>query len=104
MQAKNKERSRQTPVKRILKKAINVPMLTDISVPHIQSEGNTEFIVDGCRGIIEYEQDRITLDADTLVIAFTGDNMELKSYSDIETVISGEIFSVEFRSQRGKGH
>ena len=84
-----------------LKTALDIPEILTSNLPHIEAEGNREISVDGCRGILEYTQDKVRLNAGKLIITFVGDNMEIKAYSEIQTVISGNILSVEFESQGG---
>ncbi|MBQ5994416.1 MAG: YabP/YqfC family sporulation protein [Clostridia bacterium] len=93
---------RRTAGRSQLKAALGIPGLPDFSEPHLEAQGNREFILDGCRGILEYEQGLIRLNTDTLVITFRGENTEIKSYSEIGTVISGNILSVEFETQGSK--
>lgn len=82
-----------------IKTALDIPESFTAGLPHIEAEGNREICVDGCRGILEYSQDKIRLNTGKLVITFTGDGIEIKSHSEIQTVISGNILSVEFESE-----
>ncbi len=82
-----------------LKTALDIPEILTSNLPHIEAEGNREISVDGCRGILEYTQDKVRLNAGKLIITFVGDDMEIKAYSEIQTVIGGNILSVEFESQ-----
>ncbi|MEG1551625.1 MAG: YabP/YqfC family sporulation protein [Oscillospiraceae bacterium] len=66
--------------------------------PHIEANGNKEFIVEGCKGILEYEENVIKINAGSIVISFLGSDMEIKNYCDDETVIVGNIVSIEFTS------
>lgn len=85
-------------MKSTLRQRLEIPEMLDYKMPHIQADGNREIIVDGCKGIVEYSQDRIKLNTGALVIGFTGDGIEIKDYSDSQTVISGNIFSIDFES------
>ena len=82
--------------KRNIRTALAIPGLPDFSQPHLEALGNREFIVDGCHGILEYEQGRIKLNTDTLAITFVGENIELGSYCETGTVITGNVLKVEF--------
>ena len=82
-----------------LKTALDIPEILTAELPHIEAEGNREISVDGCRWIIEYTQDNVRLNEPQLIITFVGDDMEIKAYSEIQTVISGNILSVEFEGQ-----
>lgn len=65
-------------------------------MPHIETEGNKEAVVDGCFGITEYDNDRISLNAGSLTVTFCSGDLTLCSYSDEQTVIKGSIISIEF--------
>ena len=75
--------------------ARDMPKFLSPSVPHIETEGNKEAVVDGCFGITEYDNDRISLNAGSLTVTFCGSDLTLSSYSDEQTVIKGSIISIE---------
>ncbi len=83
---------------RILKSALDIPEILCKDLPHIEAEGNREISVDGCKGILEYTQEKIKINAGKLIIVFTGEEMEIKTYSEIQTVISGNILGIEFET------
>lgn len=84
---------------RLIHSALDLPGMPDSRLPHIEAQGNREFIIDGCKGILEYEEGRIKLNTDCLTVSFTGKNVEIKAYSDIQTVVSGNIYKIEFEEQ-----
>lgn len=84
--------------KESIKDALDIPQALNPSLPHIEAEGNREIAVDCCKGILEYTEDRIKLNAGSLIITFSGSNIEIKVYSDIQTVIAGDIVSIEFEN------
>ena len=95
--ALSRSRRKQKGLKsRLVSKAMEGYEMPDLSLPDIQARGNREFTVDGCKGILEYEQDSIKLNTGKLIITFLGDAMEISVYSELETIITGNIFSVEF--------
>jgi sporulation protein YqfC len=63
---------------------------------HIELEGNIELVLDGCKGILEYEDERIKICTDTLAVCISGDRMNIKTYNQEQIVISGKILSIEF--------
>ncbi len=95
---RKREKTASGNKKAVIKSVIDLPESLNPTLPHIEAEGNREISVDGCRGILEYGQDRIKLNAGSLIIAFYGDNLEIKVYSDIQTVIAGSIASIEFEN------
>lgn len=75
---------------------LDIPNLARRDVPHIEAEGNREIIVDGCKGILEYAEDRIKINTGSLIICFKGTELIVKSYSEVSIVLTGNIISVEF--------
>jgi sporulation protein YqfC len=63
---------------------------------HIQLEGNSELILDGCKGIMEYETDRIKICTDTVAVTVTGDSLTIRTFALEQIIISGKILSVDF--------
>lgn len=80
----------------LVRKAVDGYGLYDIGLPNIQTRGNREVSVDGCKGILEYEQGRIRLNTGKLIITFIGEGIEIEAYSVLQTVITGNIVSIEF--------
>ena len=59
MTARRKQRKKVSEQKIV--GALDMPKILSPSVPHIEMEGNKEAVVDGCFGITEYDDDRISL-------------------------------------------
>ena len=95
MRRKDKATKRQmTSAQRVL----DLPEIVHADVPHIEMQGNREAVVDGCRGVLEYEEDKIKLNAGMCVLLFRGSDLTIKTYSDSLTEITGEIIAVEFEN------
>ena len=85
----------------IFNTAFNFSQLQSVSLPHIEADGNRELLIEGCKGIIAYEEGRISLNTGKLVVTVIGGGIEIKAFSDIQTVISGDIISISFVSVQG---
>ena len=96
--SRSKRKNTEKEFKNALRDRLEIPEMLDTKLPHIEADGNKEIIVDGCKGIVEYSQSRIKLNTGTLIVGFTGDDIEIKNYSDSQTLISGNIFSIDFES------
>ena len=94
----NRRKSRKKEHKDVLKTALDIPQVITPGVAHIEMDGNREVAIDGCRGILEYEEDKIKLNTGNLLVSFIGSNLEIKVYSDIQTVVVGDIISIEFEN------
>lgn len=66
-------------------------------VPYIEMLGGGEAVVDGCKGVLEYTEDTIALNAGACVLRFQGKNLTIRAYSESQTEIYGDISSVEFK-------
>ena len=61
---------------------------------HIEIFGNT-FVLDGCRNIVQYDEDAIRLNTGRKIISVLGSNLVIKDFSCCQATISGCIVSVE---------
>ena len=68
----------------------------DIEKGNIELFGNTQIIVDGCKGVIDYNEDFLKLDLGKIVLKVTGRNLVIDSYIYEQVDLKGEIVSVEF--------
>lgn len=62
----------------------------------IQMSSNREALIDGCRGLLEYGDEKIRVNVGNGVVQLVGRGLEIKSLSYTNVVISGYILSVEF--------
>ena len=62
----------------------------------IQMSSNREVLIDGCRGLLEYGDEKIRVNVGNGVVQLVGRGLEIKSLSYTNVVISGYILSVEF--------
>lgn len=64
----------------------------------IEFRGNTDVIIEGCRGILEYRDDCIALNLEKKTVSFYGNKLEIDNFLDGFVQIKGEITSSEFSS------
>lgn len=88
----NKNRAVNTKIEEVF----DMPKILKPSVPHIETEGNREVIIDGCKGIMEYDDGLIKLNAGCLTVTFKGADLTIKAYSESQSMITGDIISIEF--------
>jgi sporulation protein YqfC len=63
---------------------------------HIELSGNTEAVVDGCVGVLEYDENIIRLAGKKMSVRFTGRRLQLKVLTHDSAVLEGFILGVEF--------
>lgn len=66
------------------------------NLPIITFTGNRQIQIDGCLGIIEYEDYVIKTSIKQGYITFNGKNLKIEAFENYQIVFCGEIFTVEF--------
>ena len=79
-------------------RALELPAALAGDSPHIELLGNREVTVDGCKGILEYDDGFIRLNLGKTVLRLTGRDLMITALSDRTAVIEGYILSIEFTS------
>lgn len=75
---------------------VDLPRSLFSGLAHMELEGNKEAIVEGCGGVLEYEEGIITLDTGNSKTRFMGRDLVIKALTDERAIISGNILSIEF--------
>lgn len=79
-----------------VEQALELPAgtLTD----HLRGEliGNRRLVLEGCRRMLEYEDDRIRLDTAGGELRLLGQGLCVEQFSQEGTVITGRLLSLEF--------
>ncbi len=60
--------------------------------------GNREAVVDGCQGILQYEDTVIRVSTGRLIVRFTGSDLCIRTMQRNQILICGTITSVDFAS------
>ena len=63
---------------------------------HMEINGNTEVIVEGCSGVLEYDTDVVRIKTGRLVVRFTGRNLVIKCLTVDSLVVTGFVTGIEF--------
>ena len=76
------------------------PIISLRLAPLSQAElsGNRRAVVEGCRGILEYEEGVIRLNTTSGIVRFMGRDLTMNCLTEDSAVVSGTILSVEFLS------
>ncbi len=62
----------------------------------IELTGNRTAVVDGCDGIVDYDEERVILRTGRLTVRFLGRGLRLKRLTENSAVIEGLISTVEY--------
>ncbi|MDR3313860.1 MAG: YabP/YqfC family sporulation protein [Oscillospiraceae bacterium] len=76
--------------------ALNLPAELLPGFSHLELLGNRQAIVEGVKGVLAYCEDVVRLNLGTLVVAFEGCDLCIRSYQMEQVILSGTILSVQF--------
>ncbi len=67
-----------------------------IEYPQLTIQSNKEIVVEGCKGIIEYNKDSIKISVGKMQMLFCGDDLTLKSLNPDNIVLTGNFKTIEY--------
>ena len=77
-------------------RVLDLPVDLVAGMVHFEFSGNREVSIEGCRGILEYDENIVCIDTGKMTVRFMGRGLELRNFTDHSAVIDGFISSVEF--------
>lgn len=90
------EEAVQTESPRIPGNLFDIPRSAMPGGIQMEVSGNTEVVVDGCTGVLEYDETVIRLAGGKMNVKFTGRNLQIKVLTHDSAIIAGYILSIEF--------
>ncbi len=91
------------PMKKTAKRQIldigeffEVPSDIALGIPHLEFSGNQKVTIDKVQGILEYDEDTVSVNTSSFVVKIDGTDLSLSNMVPGSVVISGKILSVEF--------
>ncbi len=75
---------------------LEIPEIVSKSCAHIELFANTQACIEGCRGIVEYSDDKIVLNLGSTCAKFTGNELYIRSFDGEAAVLCGTFCSIEF--------
>lgn len=63
---------------------------------HMEINGNTEVVVEGCNGVLEYDTDVVRIKTGKLIVRFTGRGLVIQCLTADSLVVTGFITGIEF--------
>lgn len=70
--------------------------MQDILGPRIEVISNRNVIIDGCDGIIDYDDERVSIKLGRIKADITGKKLRLKMLTENSAVIEGYIRNIEY--------
>lgn len=92
---KCKKKGIRTAAKQILNFS-GSPISSALGSVHFEMNGNKEVIVEGCRGILQYDENIVKISVKKMSVAFFGRNLSIKCMDVDSLVITGFVTSIEF--------
>lgn len=65
---------------------------------HMDISGNSEIVLEGCRGVLEYNDSTVKVNTGAFVLSIMGRGIVIKCYTEASMVIQGYITMIEFIS------
>ncbi len=102
---KTKRRRRQQPdppqgqklsVPQKAAKMLEVPLSAFGGIPSLELTGNREMTVEGCKGVLEYDEDVVKLNLGKMILQVRGRDLNIKGLTDDSAVLEGYFLSIEF--------
>lgn len=86
----------KTPKKELLMESLQLPKDVCLGALRVTLTGNTEAWIENYRGILEYTEQMILLQARTCQVCFEGTGLSVDYYTNEDMKISGRISNVRF--------
>jgi len=74
----------------------DIPQSAMAGMPQIELSGNREALVDGCQGVLEYDDTVIKLSTGKMSVMFTGRSLQIKVLTHNSAIVGGYITGIEF--------
>lgn len=72
------------------------PISSTLGTVHFEMNSNKEVIVEGCREILQYDENIVKISVKKMSVAFFGRNLSIKCMDFDSLVITGFVTSIEF--------
>lgn len=79
-----------------LTQELEIPQAALRGVSHMELSGNREAIVEGCKGVVEYDEGVIRLNLGKNIVRFMGTELSIRTLTLEQAIITGNILSIDF--------
>lgn len=79
-----------------LTQELEIPQAALRGVSHMELSGNREAIVEGCKGVVEYDEGIIRLNLGKNIVRFAGTGLSIRTLTLEQAIITGNILSIDF--------
>lgn len=82
--------------KEIIFSELEIPQLAAKSCAHIELYANREAAIEGCKGIVEYGEDKIVLNLGSVCAKFCGSGLQIRAFDGESAALCGTFCAIEF--------
>ena len=75
---------------------LEIPQTAQNGMPQIELLGNREALVDGCRGVLQYEDTVVRISTGRMIVRFTGQDLCICALQAGQIRITGTIAGVDY--------
>lgn len=75
---------------------LDMPKEVVLDIPKLTVYSNNQLTIENYNGILEYTDEYIRLKTSVKTIAISGQNLELRTITDIDVLIEGNIGKIEY--------
>lgn len=80
-----------------MRKRENLFGFSELNMPaHMEINGNSEAVVDGCSGVLEYDDNVVRIISRGKTIRFTGRGLMIRCLTADSLVVTGYLTGIEF--------
>ncbi len=90
------KREKRAAISSKMEKALDMPVGALSETARFELSGNRQVLIEGCQGIVKYDEDQIQLRTVGGTVRFTGRELCMTSLNPACAVITGRLLSLEF--------
>lgn len=79
-----------------IEKAIGLPADMISGCSHFEINGNKEAVIEGCRSILQYDENVVRINMGKMITSFEGRDLQIKCLKPDSLVIEGFITEIRF--------
>lgn len=79
-----------------IEKVIGLPAGMISECTHFEINGNREAIIEGCKSILEYDENIVKINTGKMVTSFEGRKLQIKCLTPDSLIVEGFITSIRF--------
>ena len=93
---KRNARQKWTQLSEKLNDTLEIPQMAQSGAAQIELFGNREALVDGCRGVLQYEDTVVRVGTGQMIVRFTGRDLCICALQSGQLRITGTLAGIDF--------